>query len=100
MDQFVKACVKVASDLCFDGWLVNIENKLSPDQIPLMILLLRRLTGTYLYLEIAQMARQRLRIPAIPGLKPVIFSFHAVAYLTTICFSSQAGNFRDVCFSR
>ena len=48
MDQFVKACVKVASDLCFDGWLVNIENKLSPDQIPLMILLLRRLTGKYI----------------------------------------------------
>ena len=47
MDQFVTALVKLAKDLSFDGWLINIENKLSPEQIPLLLKMLRDLTGDY-----------------------------------------------------
>ncbi len=43
--QFVTALVKLSKDLSFDGWLINIENKLSPEQIPLLVKMLRDLTG-------------------------------------------------------
>lgn len=45
VDTFVKSVLKVTQDLKFDGWLVNIENKLSEDQVTLMTKLLKDLTA-------------------------------------------------------
>lgn len=42
---FVQAVVKLTTDLQFDGWLLNIENKLTLDQVNLMVMLLKNLKG-------------------------------------------------------
>ncbi len=42
---FVQAVVKLTTDLQFDGWLLNIEKKLTQDQVKLMVMLLKNLKG-------------------------------------------------------
>jgi len=44
--DFVQAIVKLTTDLQIDGWLVNIENKLTLNQVRLVVMLLKNLKGT------------------------------------------------------
>ena len=44
IDDFVNACCVIAIDHQFDGWLLNIENKLDPGQVPNMLYLVQSLT--------------------------------------------------------
>ena len=45
VNRFVASLTKLSQDLMLDGWLINIENKLSKDQVDLMVKLLKDLTG-------------------------------------------------------
>jgi len=36
-NAFVEQCVKVALDMGFDGWLLNVENEIDEEKVPLLI---------------------------------------------------------------
>ena len=44
VDQFVNKCCLISLSYHFDGWLLNIENKLNCEQVPNMIYLVKELT--------------------------------------------------------
>ena len=44
VDQFVNTCCSIAISHQFDGWLLNIENKLDREQVPNMMYLVKKLT--------------------------------------------------------
>ena len=44
MEQFVSKCVKIMQVEQFDGWLLNIENALTKNQVPQMVQLVKKLT--------------------------------------------------------
>ena len=44
IESFVNICCKIAICYKLEGWLLNIENKLDPDQVPNMIYLVQTLT--------------------------------------------------------
>ena len=44
VDHFVTTCCSIAISHHFDGWLLNIENKLDREQVPNMMYLVKKLT--------------------------------------------------------